>query len=87
MVLRESDLALTARETAEMAMRVIQEPQYGKGDIIEINKIGSHANPEISVRDVPMEALYPTFMAELPAGLAEAGERVAARIQEKGMRP
>lgn len=41
-------------------MQVITEPQYGDGNIVEVMMVGSKENPEISVRDVPLDKLYPT---------------------------
>lgn len=55
----EDDVTLSPHECAEVLLRVLQEPQWGNGNIVETQKVGSKDSFEIDVRDVHMEALYP----------------------------
>ncbi|KAJ0117851.1 hypothetical protein J7T55_014301 [Diaporthe amygdali] len=57
---RPEDLGLTPAECASVMMRVLTEPEFGDGNIVEAMMIGSKENPKINAREVPMEALYPT---------------------------
>ncbi|KAJ0283832.1 hypothetical protein COL940_004434 [Colletotrichum noveboracense] len=60
----KDDVHMTARECAAIVMRVMQEPKYGAGSVVETQKIGTHEKSEITVRDVPLEALYPEIPEE-----------------------
>lgn len=68
-------------------MRVLHEEQYGDGNIIETMLIGTKAEPLVSVREVPLEALYPTAG---PVGqdnhLLEEEQKLVKQLKEKGMR-
>ncbi|KAH6652035.1 hypothetical protein BKA67DRAFT_572722 [Truncatella angustata] len=76
--LREQDVSLSAEECASLIMQVLQEPQYGDGSVVEVQKIGAKEDPQVNVRDVPLEALYPTVSAldQVKAALAEEEELV-----------
>ncbi|CAF3617682.1 unnamed protein product [Fusarium graminearum] len=80
-------VALEPEHVAELTLQVLQEPQYGDGNIMEIMMIGSKEEPSVNVREVQLEALYPTM------GSSVMGERAIAeelkffdRVKEKGMR-
>ncbi|KAJ0320983.1 hypothetical protein Brms1b_002937 [Colletotrichum noveboracense] len=60
----KDDVHMTARECAAIVMRVMQEPKYGAGSVVETQKIGTHEKSGITVRDVPLEALYPEIPEE-----------------------
>ncbi|KAH6989378.1 hypothetical protein BKA56DRAFT_727859 [Ilyonectria sp. MPI-CAGE-AT-0026] len=81
------DLTLTPEQCASVMMRVLSEPQYGDGNIIETLLVGTKDNSSINVREVPLEALYPTVG---PVGqdnhLLEEEEKLTKQLQEKGMR-
>lgn len=66
-------------------MKVIQEPQYRDGNIIETMLIGDRANPVVNMRDIPMESLYPT---QGPVGednhLLEEEQKFIKELQKKG---
>lgn len=84
--LTADDIALTPEECANVTMRVLQEPQWGNGSIVEAQKVGTKEAPLILIRDVELEILYP-----LPAGrpnqrVVESRQRMMAEVQEKGMR-
>lgn len=70
-----------------MLLRVLQEPQWGNGSIVETQKIGSKEAFEINVRDVHMEALYPKLFGRPGERVIQSRRNAVARIQEKGMRP
>ncbi|KAI1342879.1 hypothetical protein F5Y15DRAFT_428846 [Xylariaceae sp. FL0016] len=85
--IRPDDMTMTPQECAAVAMRILQEPQYGDGSILEAMKIGSREDSSINVREVPLEALYPTMG---PVGqdnhLLEEEEKFVHKLQTKGMR-
>ena len=66
---------------------VLTEPQYGDGNIIETLLIGSKGNSSVGVREVPLEALYPTVG---PVGednhLLEENEKFGKHLEANGMR-
>lgn len=84
--LREEDVSLTAGECTDVIMRVLQEPQYGDGSIVEVQKIGTKEEPQVHVRDVPLEALYPTVgvFDQVKAAMAEE-EQMVNKLREGGM--
>ena len=78
---------MTPQQCASVIVRVLQEPQYGDGNIIETMLVGTKADPSVNVREVPLEALYPTVG---PVGqdnhLLEEEQKLVKRLQESGMR-
>ncbi|EWY80984.1 hypothetical protein FOYG_15275 [Fusarium oxysporum NRRL 32931] len=80
-------LGLTAEQCANVMFQVLTEPKYGDGNIVETMLIGNRENNSVNVREVPMEALYPTIVAEgSHDGLYEGEEKLAKQLAEKGMR-
>lgn len=81
-------MKLTPKQCAEVMMRVLQEPQYGDGNIVETLLVGRKESATVNVREVPLEALYPTVG---PVGednhLLEEEQKFAKQLAEKGMRP
>lgn len=77
---------MTAAECATVISRVLTEPQFGDGSIIETMMIGTKADPKVNVREVPLEALYPTVG---PVGednhLLQEELKLMKHLQEKGM--
>lgn len=71
-------------------MQVITEPQYGDGNIIEVMMVGSHQDPKVNVRDVPLELLYPSAQSSsiemVGAHLGEAETKFLEHLKEHGMR-
>jgi acetyl esterase/lipase len=67
--------------------QVLTEEKYGDGNIIETMLIGNKESNSVSVREVPMEALYPTVVAEGSHDhLYEEEEKLAKQLEAKGMR-
>lgn len=78
---------MTPEQCASVMMRMLTEPQYGDGNIVEAMMVGTKEDPKINVREVPMEALYPTtgtFSDE--DYLVEEEVKVVKQLQEHGMR-
>lgn len=50
---------MSAEQCAEVMLRVATEAQYGDGNLIETLLVGTREEPVVSVREVPLEALYP----------------------------
>ncbi|KAL0931405.1 uncharacterized protein CTRU02_214140 [Colletotrichum truncatum] len=82
----EEDVSLSSRECAGVIMRVLREPQYGAGSIVETQKVGTKEEFEITARDVPMEALYPRIDGGPNERMIEGARKTAARIMDKGLR-
>lgn len=78
---------MTPAQCASVMMRVLTEPQFGDGNIVETMMVGTKEDPRINVREVPMEALYPTAG---PVGednhLLEEEQKFVRHLQEHGMR-
>lgn len=80
-------LGLTAEQCANVMFQVLTEEKYGDGNIVETMLIGNRESNSVNVREVPMEALYPTVVAEgSHDGLYEGEEKLAKQLAEKGMR-
>ncbi|KAI0134278.1 hypothetical protein BJ170DRAFT_716721 [Xylariales sp. AK1849] len=73
------DMALTAQECAEVIMGVLQNPKYGDGNIVETQLIGTKQEPQVHVREVPLEALYPTVG---PLDAATSGGKAELKMME-----
>lgn len=43
-----------------MAVDVLVEPKYGDGSVVEAMLVGKRGDATVNIRDVPLEALYPT---------------------------
>lgn len=68
-------------------MRVLQEPQYGDGNIVEIMMVGTKEEQSISVREVGLEALYPTVRPIDQGTRAMAEElKFFEKVSKEGMR-
>ncbi|KAF4963471.1 hypothetical protein FSARC_8520 [Fusarium sarcochroum] len=84
---RPDDLTLTPEQCASVVFRVLTEPQYGDGNIVETMLIGTKDNNSVNVREVPLELLYPTAG---PVGednhLLEEEEKLTKHLQAHGMR-
>ena len=78
---------MTPDQCATVMFSVLTEPQYGDGNIIETMLVGTRANPSVNVREIPMEALYPTVG---PVGednhLLEEEQKLTKHLREHGMR-
>lgn len=78
---------MTPEQCASVMMRVLTEPQYGDGNIVEAMMVGTKEDPKINVREVPMEALYPTTGTFSDKNyLVEEEVKVVKQLQEHGMR-
>ncbi|RYP51870.1 hypothetical protein DL768_002838 [Monosporascus sp. mg162] len=81
------DLMMTPRQCAEIALRIMTEPQYGDGNIVEAMLVETPEDPTVSIREVPLEALYP---AVGPVGQAnhmiQEEMKHIRKLQESGMR-
>ncbi|KAK6836269.1 hypothetical protein PG987_006764 [Apiospora arundinis] len=91
---RPDDLGLTGKECAEVAMRLLQEPQYGGGEIIECMKAFNVNKDEkggdetvIQLREVPVETLYPSFYNNnLDTIMGDPEKKLIQRLQQGKMR-
>lgn len=50
---------MSTEQYAAVMMRVTTEAQYGDGKLIETLLVGARQRPEVSMREVPVKALYP----------------------------
>ncbi|KAH7255225.1 uncharacterized protein BKA55DRAFT_736611 [Fusarium redolens] len=85
--LQRGDVALEPEHVAELTLKVLQESQYGDGNIVEIMMIGSKEEQSVHVREVSLEALYPT-VGPLDMGTRAMAEELKffETVKEKGMR-
>lgn len=62
------------------------EPQYGDGNIVEVHQLGTADAPEVIVRDVPLEAVYPPVAVEKNVrNYVAQQEQLVAKLAESGM--
>jgi hypothetical protein len=80
-------VALEPEHVAELTLKVLQESQYGDGNIVEIMMIGSKEEQSVHVREVSLEALYP-IVGPLDMGTRAMAEELKffEKVKEKGMR-
>ncbi|KAH7164946.1 hypothetical protein DER46DRAFT_576267 [Fusarium sp. MPI-SDFR-AT-0072] len=85
--LQRDDVALEPEHVAELTLKVLREHQYGDGNIVEIMMIGSKEEQSVHVREVGLEALYPT-VGPLGMGTRAIAEELKffQKVKEKGMR-
>ncbi|KAI3585438.1 hypothetical protein IWW34DRAFT_897407 [Fusarium oxysporum f. sp. albedinis] len=85
--LQRGDVALEPEHLAELTLKVFKEPQYGDGNIVEIMMIGSKEEQPVHVREIGLEALYPT-VGPLDVGTRAMAEELKffEKVKEKGMR-
>lgn len=50
---------MTPEQCAAVMMRIVTEPQFGDGNIVEAMLAGTWEEPTVNVREVPIENLYP----------------------------
>ncbi|KIX00548.1 uncharacterized protein Z518_09613 [Rhinocladiella mackenziei CBS 650.93] len=84
--LTADDVYLTPEECAAVILRVMQEPQWGNGSIVETQKIGDKKASEIIVRDVHLEQVYPTKYGKPSERVIQGRQDLVKRIQETGLR-
>lgn len=51
---------MTPERCASVAMEILQESKYGDGNVIEAMLVWKRGEATVNLRDVPLEALYPT---------------------------
>lgn len=85
--MRPDDLTLTPHQCASVLMRVLREPEFGDGNIIETMLVGTKDSNSVNVREVPLHLLYPTAG---PVGqdnhLLEEEEKMVKTLKKHGMR-
>ncbi|CAG8231532.1 unnamed protein product [Penicillium salamii] len=81
--------SLTPQECAGVIIRVLSEPQWGRGSIVETLKKPEKSQYVVSVRDVDLEGFYPKMVAteNILKKLGESHDTFIARLKDKGMRP
>jgi len=84
--LTADDVSLMPEECAAVILRVLVEPQWGNGSIVETQKIGDKKASKVVVRDVQMERLYPTTFVKPSERVIQSRQNLVRQIQESGMR-
>ena len=69
-----------------MILRVLVEPQWGNGSVVETQKIGDKKASKIIVHNVQMERLYPTTFVKPSERVIQSRQNLERQIQESGMR-
>ncbi|KAK7743184.1 hypothetical protein SLS53_004269 [Cytospora paraplurivora] len=81
------DLAMTPQQCASVMIQILTEPQYGDGNVVEVMMVGSKQDPKISVRDVPLEILYPSSgVVGQDNHVVEEEAKFVKRLQQHGLR-
>lgn len=78
---------MTPEQCASVMLRIVTEPQFGDGNIVEAMLMGTWEKPVVNVREVPMEALYPAVgqLGELNH-LEEEEANFVNHVRDHGMR-
>ncbi|KAJ3498612.1 hypothetical protein NLG97_g988 [Lecanicillium saksenae] len=84
--LTTDDTYLTEDECASVIVRVLQEPGWGNGSVVETQRLGDKEKAEVVVRDVHLEKLYPLDFARPSKLVIESREKLIERIRLHGMR-
>ncbi|KAF7532110.1 hypothetical protein G7054_g8244 [Neopestalotiopsis clavispora] len=84
--LTQDDVSLSAKQCSDVIVRVLVEPQWGNGSIVETQMLGDKTTSKVVVRDVQMEALYPTTFVKPGERVIESRENLIKRIKAYGMR-
>lgn len=78
---------MTPQQCASVMMQILTEPQYGDGNIVEVMMVGSKQDPKISIRDVPLEILYPlTGVVGQDNHVVEEEAKFVKHLQQHGLR-
>ncbi|KAK3934132.1 short chain dehydrogenase [Diplogelasinospora grovesii] len=87
---REQDMNMTATECAEIMLRLVTEPEFGDGQVVEGMQFGTKEKSDVRVRVIPYNLLLPPidFKGEFSGKniLAEE-EKLWTKLQSKGMQP
>jgi hypothetical protein len=77
---------MTPEQCASVALDILREAQYGDGNIVEVMLVGKRGEAKVNIREVPLEALYPTVG---PVGednhLLEEEQKFLKSLQQNGM--
>lgn len=77
-------VGLTMTMIAEQMIRILTEPQYGDGNIVEMTPLGTNAaDTYYETREVPLELLYPQVVGN---HLGSEDAKFVERLKEKGVR-
>ncbi|KAF4126165.1 Short-chain dehydrogenase [Geosmithia morbida] len=80
------DLKLSPDQAADVVLSLITDAKYGDGNVVETMLVGTKDDPKVNVREVPLEALYPTVG---PVGsdnhLLEEEEKFIQHVEKHGM--
>ncbi|RFU27483.1 hypothetical protein B7463_g8844, partial [Scytalidium lignicola] len=88
--IRDFDMNMTLTECAEVMLRVVTEPQYGDGQVVEAMQFGTKEISDVKVRTVPYQTLMPaidlngTFSGK---NIFVEEENLWDQLKTKGMRP
>lgn len=85
--MRPGDPTLTPQQCAAVLMRVLCEPEFGDGNVVETMLVGSKDDNSVSVREVPLHLLYPTAGPEGQDNhLLEEEVKMVKQLKKSGMR-
>jgi hypothetical protein len=69
-----------------MTLRVMIEPGWGEGSIVEVQKMDDEKALRIDVRDVKMKRLYPKAFVQPSKRVIQSRQNLIKHIREFGMR-
>lgn len=69
---------------AEQMIKILTEPQYGDGNIVEMTPVGTNAaDTRAEIREVPLELLYPQIVGN---HVVEEDAKFVEQLKQKGVR-
>ncbi|KAJ9143418.1 Short chain dehydrogenase [Pleurostoma richardsiae] len=87
---REVDMNMTATECAEVMLRIVTQPEYGDGNVVEAMQFGTKEKSDVRVRIVPYHNLLPDINMEgdfSGKNILVEEEKLWEQLKTKGMRP
>ncbi|KAH6654781.1 hypothetical protein BKA67DRAFT_536078 [Truncatella angustata] len=84
--LTDPRMYLQPEQCAEVCLDILQKPQYGDGNIVEVVLVGTVEDSRVNVREVPFERVYLNEgMEGVPDLFAGAEEALIEALKVKGM--
>lgn len=87
---REQDMNMTSTECAAVMMSLVQDAEYGNGQIVEGMQFGTKEKTDVRVRIIPYQSLLPPvdFDGEFSGkNILVEEEKLWTQLKTKGMRP
>jgi hypothetical protein len=70
---------------AQIMMDLVTDDKYGDAQIVEAMDIGPSHRPEAGIREVPVQLLYPTALAQQVGSVVEEEEKLWKKLETEGL--